>query len=320
MSVLFVFVDGLGYGALDPATNLLAGTDPGFAFLGPILAGPDGPPALGEARRVEFAGTEGYLATADACLGVPGLPQSATGQTTLLTGVNAAAYAGRHVNAYPLGRLRRLLEERNLLTLGARVGRRVTFLNMFRPDGLELLLSGDRRPSATTAAALAAGLRLRTVDDLLAGRAVYHDVTCWTIAGQHYGVPIVAADEAARRALVVAEDHDFCLYEYFLTDIAGHSQERDLCLKVLRNLDDFLAAAVAGLNGRVALLLASDHGNIEDLSVKTHTTNPVPVLAFGPGARAAVEGVRSIDEVAARLARLAGIPWVAASAEGGGRR
>lgn len=313
-------MDGLGYGALDPAKNPLAGTDPGFAFLGPILAGPDGPPEPGEARRVRFGAAEGYLTSADACLGVPGLPQSATGQTTLLTGVNAAVYAGRHINAYPLGRLKRLLEERNLLTLGARAGRKVTFLNMFRPDGMELLLSGERRPSATTAAALAAGLRLRTVEDLLAGRAVYHDVTCWTIAGQHYGVPPVAADEAARRALAVAEDHDFCLYEYFLTDIAGHGQELDLCLLVLRNLDDFLAAAVAGLRGRVTLVLASDHGNIEDLSVRTHTTNPVPVLSFGLGARAAVEGVRRIDEVAARLARLAGIPLAAANATGDGGR
>lgn len=308
MSVLFVFVDGLGYGAPDPASNPLVANKPALPFLGPLLAAPEGPPAPGEARPVRFEGCEGYLTSADACLGVPGLPQSATGQTTLLTGVNAAAFVGRHVNAYPTGRLRRLLEERNLLTLGAAAGRRVTFLNMFRPDGLELILSGRRRPSATTAAALAAGVRLRTVEDLLAGRAVYHDVTCWTIVGQHYGVPLVTPEEAARRALNVAREHDLCLYEYFLTDIAGHSRETELCSLVLGNLDRFLATCVRDSGGRITLVLASDHGNVEDLSVGTHTANPVPVLAFGAGARSAVDGVGCITAVAGRLASLAGIP------------
>lgn len=313
--VLFVFVDGLGYGASDPEANLFFGAEPPFALLGPLLAGPESPPAPGVARPVSFAGVGGYLTSADACLGVPGRPQSATGQTALLTGVNAAAYVGRHMNAYPTGRLKRLLEERNLLTLGAAAGRRVTFLNMFRPDGLELILSGQRKPSATTAAALAAGLRLRTVEDLLAGRAVFHDVTCWTIVGQHYGVPMVEPGEAARRALSVAAEHDFCLYEYFLTDIAGHTQDRDLCLQALRNLDDFLAALVMGLGQGgpgegLTFVLASDHGNIEDLSVRTHTLNPVPVMAFGPGAREAVDGVCRIDQVAGRLAGLAHIPGV----------
>ncbi len=321
-SVFFIFVDGLGFGRLDPAVNLLASRaesgNCAFPFLGPLLAAPEGPPAPGQARAVAFDGVPGFLGSADATLDVPGLPQSATGQTALFTGVNAAAFMGRHVNAYPLGRLRRLLEERNLLTVGARAGLRVTFLNMFRPDGLKLLLDGERHPSATTAAALGAGLRLRTVENLLAGQAVYHDVTCWTIAGQHYGVPLVSPQEAARRALDVAGRHDFCLYEYFLTDIAGHSQERDLCLKVLGNLDAYLGAVVRGLGQAAAagrpgmtLVLASDHGNIEDLSVRTHTLNPVPILAFGPGAREAVEGVRSIDQVAGRLAWLAGIPGAA---------
>ncbi|HCW51782.1 MAG TPA: hypothetical protein DGR79_06960 [Clostridiales bacterium] len=309
MGVLFVFVDGLGFGDTDPAANPLR--SPGLGFLGPIVASDSGPPGPGAVRKVRFAGRRGWLAAADACLGVPGLPQSATGQTTLLTGVNAAAYMGRHINAFPSGRLRALLEEQNLLTLGARAGRRVTFLNMFRPDGLRLLLEGRRRPSATTAAALAAGLRLRTVEDLLAGQAVYHDVTCWTIHGQHYGVPLVTAEEAAARALKVARAHDFCLYEYFLTDIAGHGQDRDLATGVLKNLDDFLAAVVGGLDDeRETLVVASDHGNVEDLTCGTHTANRVPVLAFGRRARETVEGLEDISQVAARLARAAGIPGV----------
>ncbi len=310
MGLLFVFVDGFGLGRPDPATNPVYAMD--LPVLGPIAAaleGDDSPD--GEPRLVTVLGRTGFTVAADASLGVPGLPQSATGQTTLLTGVNAAAYVGRHVNAFPMGRLKALLDERSLFTLGVRAGRRVTFLNMFRPDGLQLLLEGRRRASATTSAALAAGLRLRTVEDLLRGEAVYHDVTCWTIVGQHYGVPLVPPEEAARRALAVARAHDFCLYEYFLTDIAGHSQDIDLCRTALRNLDAFLAGVVAGLDEECdAVVLASDHGNIEDVSHGAHTANPVPIAAFGRDARPAVEGLRDISQVGGRLARSAGIPGV----------
>ena len=314
MGVLFVFVDGLGYGTGDPGRNPVAA--PGLTFLAPLLAHPDGPPVPGSARPVSFAGVAGFAGAADACLGVPGLPQSATGQTTLLTGENASAYVGRHVKAYPTGKLRLLLEERNFLTLGARAGRRVTFLNMFRPDSLPLVLSGERRPSATTVAALAAGLRLRTLEDLIRGEAVYHDVTCWTLQGQSYVVPSVTPGEAARHALDVAARHDLCLYEYFLTDVAGHARDPELVGPVLANLDAFLGSVVAGLglpragpdDVELTLVLASDHGNIEDLSTAGHTRNLVPVLAFGRSARSVVEGVASITQLAGRVAGLAGIP------------
>jgi bisphosphoglycerate-independent phosphoglycerate mutase (AlkP superfamily) len=33
------------------------------------------------------------------------------------------------------------------------------------------------------------------------------------------------------------------------------------------------------------LLVTSDHGNIEDLTTKTHTRHPVPLILYGAGAR-----------------------------------
>jgi hypothetical protein len=51
----------------------------------------------------------------DASLGVPGLPQSATGQTSILTGVNAPAEMGRHISGFPGPTLRRILFEHSVL-------------------------------------------------------------------------------------------------------------------------------------------------------------------------------------------------------------
>ena len=86
MRVLYVFIDGVGYG---PA----GGQNPVCPEVCPTLC----------------ALMEGAVRL-DACLGVPGLPQSATGQATLYTGVNAAQVMGRHkgIHHYTLGQRRGL--------------------------------------------------------------------------------------------------------------------------------------------------------------------------------------------------------------------
>jgi len=65
------------------------------------------------------------LVPTDACMGVPGLPQSATGQTSLLAGLNAPAAVGRHINGYCTTSLAALLNGRSLFSRveGRRKGR-----------------------------------------------------------------------------------------------------------------------------------------------------------------------------------------------------
>jgi bisphosphoglycerate-independent phosphoglycerate mutase (AlkP superfamily) len=38
---------------------------------------------------------------------------------------------------------------------------------------------------------------------------------------------------------------------------------------------------VENLSPKVTLIISSDHGNLEDLSTKSHTLNPVPLMAIG---------------------------------------
>ena len=78
MKQLFIFVDGLGLAP--PADD-----NPVRPEVCPAVCGLIG------SRSVPL----------DACLGVPGLPQSATGQATLFCGRNAAAFMGRHVTGFP---------------------------------------------------------------------------------------------------------------------------------------------------------------------------------------------------------------------------
>ena len=80
----------------------------------------------------------------------------------------------------------------------------------------------------------------------------------------------------------LAAEFDLLLFESFLPDLAGHRRIEPAW--VLGILDDFLGGVLAHRSPGTTLVLCSDHGNLEDTTTKTHTTNPVPLLAIGPGA------------------------------------
>jgi phosphopentomutase len=136
---------------------------------------------------------------------------------------------------------------------------------------------------ASTLTALAADADIPNLDDLRAGRAVLWDIT-HEIASEHLGyeLPIVSAEEAGVRLARLVEDYDLVFYESFLPDLAGHRRIEPEW--VLTRLDAFLGSALTNLPPDTTLVMCSDHGNLEDATTKAHTTNPVPLLAVGPGA------------------------------------
>ena len=48
---------------------------------------------------------------------------------------------------------------------------------------------------------------------------------------------------------------------------------------------------------RTTVILTSDHGNIEDLSIRNHTLNQVPTLAWGAGREHVRARVRSLADI-----------------------
>lgn len=260
LKILFIFVDGLGLGSSDPDLNPLH--DARFPALQSLLS---------------------QAVPLDACLGVEGLPQSATGQAALFTGVNAPAEMGRHIEGFPPVALRKLIEHRNIFTALRTLHKRVTFANAYWIDEPHRIPS--RRQSVTTVMALAALNGVRGKKELMAGEAVCHDVTRSTLHARGYEGDLITPETAAEHLAAVAAEHDFTLFEYFLTDRAGHACNRNQAVQCLETLERFLpkAAAFAEEHGHL-FLLSSDHGNIEDLSTPHHTRNPVPLIALGTGA------------------------------------
>lgn len=249
-----------------------------------------------------------HAAALDATLGVAGLPQSATGQTALFTGVNAAELLGRHVQGFPTAELRRVIERENIFRKLLDHGRTCTFANAYARAPEHALPKSLR--SVTTVAAFAAFGRPRDRQDMLAGRAVYHDLTR-TYLHEHDRTddsPLISEAEAAAHLLHVLRTVDFCLFEFFLTDHVGHrGTDRDRH-RVLASLDAFLDGLLNQLDpDHELLLLVSDHGNIEAPGTRHHTMNPVPFCAWGSGAAAALRGMDSITQVTPRILALLGI-------------
>lgn len=234
---------------------------------------------------------------ADATLGVPGLPQSATGQTTILTGINAAERAGRHIEGFPGSLLRDIITEHNIFQQLAAIGRPSTFANGYLLPTLEDVRA-MRTKSVTTVAALSAFGDVRRLDHLLRGEAVAHDLTRESLAPRGYTGPCITIGQAAADLAGVAVTQAFTLFEFFQTDRAGHRAEMAEAEAVLRKLDRLLTALCPlAEQAGILLVLTSDHGNIEDLSTRRHTRNPVPFSARGPGAETLRAAIHDLTDI-----------------------
>lgn len=279
MRVLYVFIDGVGYGEAGEKN--------------PVC--PEVCPTL--CRLMDAA------VQLDTRLDIPGLPQSATGQATLYTGVNAAQVMGRHKEGFPGPTLCKLLQENNLFMELRRRGLQVCFADAYFADTADEL-AARRFKSVTTIMSLTTPEVIRYQRDMFAGKAVLHDLTREAIVPKGYTGPLITPDLAAEQILSITAENDFTLFEYFLTDITGHSQNRERAEAVLQSLDTFLMHLLQGLDDNTLFILTSDHGNIEDLGTRGHTFNPVPLVAIGPQSNQILAGSTSLIDVMPRILRV----------------
>jgi 2,3-bisphosphoglycerate-independent phosphoglycerate mutase len=282
MPVLLFFVDGLGIGARGPF-NPLDGLDEAA----PLAVFQDEEPQVIH---------DGLLVRTDACLGVEGRPQSASGQTTILTGINAPALLGYHKQGFPNQALREIINEHSIFLQLKRAGIGPNaFANAYTHRFFE---TRPRWVSATTAAVEAAQMSFRTLEDLRAGRAVFMDFTNAFLIERGEEVALRTPEEAAEVLASVVAEHRFTLYEYFITDKIGHAQDMTAARTFLVSLARYLRAVLSRLNlSRTTVLLTSDHGNIEDLTTRNHTRNQVPTLVWGAARKQVASRVLSLADI-----------------------
>ncbi|HYG12376.1 MAG TPA: hypothetical protein VD835_20710 [Pyrinomonadaceae bacterium] len=280
---LLIFVDGLGIGtrgAHNPLARLGDAASPLAIFA-------DEEPELPH---------HGLLARTDACLGVEGRPQSASGQTTILTGINAPALLGYHKQGFPNEAMREIIREHSIFLQLQRAGIAPnTFANAYTPRFFQ---TRPRWVSATTVAVEAAGMSFRRLEDLQRGEAVYQDFTNGLVIEAGFDVQPRTPTEAAAALAALVAAHRFTLYEYFITDRVGHAQDMEAALGVISNLAAFVRAVLDAVDlSEATVILTSDHGNVEDLSIRNHTRNFVPTLAWGAHRAEVQRRVRTLADI-----------------------
>jgi len=298
--LLFLFLDGVGIGPARPDIN---------PFLRARL------PALQEVLGGEFPTLEApevapdqttLAFPLDPLLGVEGIPQSGTGHTALLTGRNAPALFGRHFGPWVPVRLRPLVLEESFLAAATGAGVSCAFANAV-PTGFEDS-PWARRPAGPPLAARGAGLLTRREEELARGRALSSEIVNapWRDGLGLSHLPDPPPEEVGRNLARLAGDHRLTLFAHYGTDHAGHRQSMEDAVRALERVDAFLAGLLAHLPEEVLLVVASDHGNLEDTS-RGHTLNPTLTLFRGPGAGACREGLERITDLAPMVLEYLGI-------------
>ncbi|MDY6825881.1 MAG: hypothetical protein SVV67_01700 [Bacillota bacterium] len=276
MQVLLVFIDGIGLGKQQP-DNPFVFTE--TSSIEHLLAGRK----LLEGSR-GYCGPKASLLGLDATLGVPGLPQSATGQASLFTGVNAAKMMGQHMSGFPDQSIRQLLARKGIFLQLHNHGYRTNFANAYRPPFFDYLQRGlpGNFYSCSTLITYYGGLDFHDLEDIKKGRALFMDITNNALKQLGFEVPYITPEEGAARLIKIAGQYHFCLFEYFLSDLAGHKKDRMEAERVVGMLDRFIGALANEIEtNHTLLIVTSDHGNLEDLSSGAHTLNDVPAILIG---------------------------------------
>ncbi len=281
-SVILFFVDGLGIGEENEFNPLSISSklEPLNNFVG---------------GKNEIHG-RGILVPTDARLGIDGRPQSASGQTSIYTGLNAPKINGGHKHGFPNERLRELIREWSIfLQLKQKGITQSIFANAYVSN---LLGKRTRLKSATTCAVEAADMQFRTLPDLIGRKAIFHDFTNRSLIEYGVDVPEFSPKDAAEILANLSKDHSFALYEHFITDKIGHDQNYEWAAEHLPKLAEFIRETLNRIDlDKTTLILTSDHGNIENLSIRNHTLNNVPTIIWG----------RKRQEAASRIADLTDI-------------
>ena len=269
--LFYFFIDGLGIGKNDqnnPVSDLFRKSLNGH-LLSDI------------AEPFIFEG--GAAVPVDPVQGVPGLPQSATGQTSLYTGINAQKILGYHLTAIPNKKLIRLIRERNILKILKNRGISVTSANMYSEEYFKSRMQMKKNMfPVSTLSIQTADISFRMINEYQQGKALFADITNRLINEKGYDIDLISPEEGAERAKNILDEYDSVFYEYFMTDIYGHKRNRDAMELRKNELNLFLEKLIELTKNDpdTSILIVSDHGNAEDFSTGDHTLNKVPFILF----------------------------------------
>lgn len=281
-SVLIFFMDGVGLGSADREINpFVRANTPHLTTL------------LGEGWYLADKGvitTDSLtLVPTDANLDMPGRPQSATGQATIVSGRNIPKSIGEHYGPKPNPPVAAELAAGTLFSEVVLAGGSAALVSPYPQGFFDVIESGRRMLSSIPQAVINAGIPLMTHNDLRAGKAVSPGFTNegWRIHLGYEDMPLLTLAEAGQQLANIGHQHQLAFFEHWPSDRLGHRGTIDEAAAHLEIIDEVLGALISSWLDRGdeagLLLITSDHGNIEEKNHRNHTRNPVPTILVGPG-------------------------------------
>lgn len=286
-----IFLDGVGIGENDPEKNPFIRR--GFKTFEKIFG------SIPHKNNSTLIKDSYYLFPVDPVMGIINLPQSGTGQVSIFCGINAPKLIGKHFGPFPYSTTIPIIEKENILKYYKQKGKKVFFANAYPKIFFDYLNSGKQRLSVTSLSCRLSGIRLNRVTDVKRGKALTAEITNsrWN-KKLKYNLNVISPKTAAKRLLRIAKDNDFTLYEFFLTDHLGHGRISDEFEEIYNNLDEFLFTILTEMDLKnLTLIICSDHGNFEDLSVKTHTMNDALTITAGKYSKKLFENIRDLSDI-----------------------
>jgi hypothetical protein len=286
-----IFIDGLGIGKKDKKYNPFFKF--GFNTFTTLFGG------LPSLEKKLLIGDKKFLFGADANLGVKGLPQSGTGQASLFCGYNAAKQAGKHFGPFPYSTTIPTIKEEHLLSYYAKKRKTNYFANAYPKVFFDYLKSGRTRLGVTATCCRLNEFRFNRVTDLRKGNALTAEIINdrWNDK-LGYKLPLIKPQTAAHRLLKIAVKNKFTLYEFYLLDHLGHFRLKNDFELIYNTLDLFLFTILTEFNNKkLTIVICSDHGNFEDISVKMHTRNPSLSITAGKYSEDLFNSIKSITDI-----------------------
>lgn len=289
---LIIFVDGVGIGKKDYKFN------PFFKYKSRLFNQYFSTPPSLENQVIKEK--DSFVFPIDPTMGVAGLPQSGTGQTSIFCGVNAPELIGKHFGPYPYSTLVPIIKEENIFTELKNLGHNVYFANAYPDQFFTYLEKGKRRLNTTALMCLLSNTRLNTLYEILNRTALTPYITNERLNIKlKLSLPSLSVNKAADILINQTKKHTLTVYEYYFTDYFGHNRYSDEMEYNLLLLDKFIISILEKIDQDkdLTLLICSDHGNIEDLSVKTHTYNPALTITKGKFAENFFNEIKNLSDI-----------------------
>ncbi len=300
MHILLLFLDGIGLGDDDPAINPFAAAD-----LPTLTALTNGKRWLRGIGRQESA--RSIFIPTDPRLGVTGRPQSATGQATILTGLNVPQMIGEHYGPKPNAPIRELLAEDNFFKQVVAHGKKAALLDAYPPVWHRDHNRGKSLRSSYQQAAHEAGQALFDLEALKQGQALTPEWTgdAWHTYLKLTDAPIYTAREAGHKLVQLSRQYDFAMHSHWMTDMVGHRGPLERGIELLELFDEVMAGVLESWEDDEGLVIVtSDHGNLENLSTRNHTENDVPTLIIGSTKEIFADGFHDLADIVPHMAQL----------------